>query len=83
MKLKLDSFRIYDYLGINISKADDGQHEFTQPSLIDAIINDVGIGPKQRKSVPMSTYKLLHHHMGSLPHNPCHTIITTLTTDRL
>ena len=60
-----------DYAGINIAKTDDGQYVFTQPSLIDAYINDVGIGTKQRKSAPMSAHKLLHHHLDLPPHNPC------------
>ena len=39
-----------DYVGVNISKTDDGQYVFTQPSLINAIINDVGIGTKKSPS---------------------------------
>ena len=37
---------------VNIAKTNDGQYVFTQPLLIDAVINDVGI--QQRQSVPMS-----------------------------
>ena len=57
---------------MNIAKTNDGQYVFTQPSLIDAIINDIGIQTEQRKSVPMSAHKLLHHHLDSSPHNPHH-----------
>ena len=35
-----------DYVGVNIARNNDGQYVFTQPSLINAIINDVGIGSK-------------------------------------
>ena len=45
-------------MGLNIAKTDDAQYVFIQPPLIDVIINDVGIGLKQRKPVPMSAHKL-------------------------
>lgn len=38
--------------------------------LIDSIIKDVGILPKQKKMIPISAQKLLHHHLDSPPHNP-------------
>ena len=60
----------YNYVGVNVAKSDDGQYVFTQPSLIDRIINDVVVGTKQRKSVHMSAHKLLHHFLNSLPQNP-------------
>ena len=60
-----------DYVGVNIAKPNDGQYVFTQPFLIDAIINDVRIGTKQKKLVPMSAQKLLHYHLDSPPHTPC------------
>ena len=50
----------------------DGQYVFIQSPLIDVIINDVGIGLKQRKPVPISAHKLLHHHLDSPPHNLHH-----------
>ena len=59
-----------DYVGVNIAKNKDGQYVFTQPFLIDAIINDVGMKTKQRKSVPMCAHKLFHHCLDSAPHNP-------------
>ena len=58
-----------NHVGVNIAKTDDGQYVFSQPFQINAIINDVGIGTKQRKSVPMSAHKLLHHHLNSPLHN--------------
>ena len=64
-----------DYLGVNITMTKDGQHVFTQPSLIDAIINDVGNGTKQRKPVLVSFYIITWIHN--------HTIHTTSTTDQL
>ena len=47
-----------DYVGVNIARTNDEQYVFTQPSLIDAIITDVGIGTKQKKSISMSAQKL-------------------------
>ena len=58
-------------MGVNIAKTDDRQYVFTQPSLIDAIVNDVGIETKQKKSVLMSAQKLLHYHLDYPPQNPC------------
>ena len=69
----------YDYVVVMIAKTNDGKYVFTQPSLIDVIVNDVSIGTKQRKQVTMNTHKLLHHHLDSPPH----TILTTSTTDQL
>ena len=53
------------YVSVNMGKTNDEQYVFTQLSLIDVIINDVGIGTKQRKSVLLSAHKLLHHHLDS------------------
>ena len=61
-----------DYVDVNIAKIDYDQYVFTQPLLIDMVINDVGISSKQRKPVPFSAHKLLHHHLNSPPHNPWH-----------
>ena len=63
---------INDNLGVNIAKTNDDQYLFTKPFLIDTIINDVDIGPKQRKPLQMIAHKLLHHHLDTPPHNPLH-----------
>ncbi|KAL7474418.1 hypothetical protein ACHAW6_000391, partial [Cyclotella cf. meneghiniana] len=41
-----------DYIGVNICQLRDGNYEPTQRALIDAIINDVGIGNAYFKPVP-------------------------------
>ena len=67
-----------NYVGVNIAKTTDGQYAVTHISLLDAGISYVGIGSKQKKPVPMSVQKLLHHHLDSPSHNPHH-----LTADQL
>ncbi len=41
-----------DYVGVNIKKRRDGSYEFTQRTLIDSIINDVGLMDAKVKPVP-------------------------------
>ncbi len=50
-----------DYVGVNIKKLRDGSYEFTQCSLIDSIINDVGLR-MQRSSLflPRCLYSSMH-----------------------
>ena len=49
-----------DYVGVSINKLRDGSYEFTQPALIDAIINDVGISDSRTKPVPAKVSLRLH-----------------------
>jgi hypothetical protein len=41
-----------DYVSANIKKAKDGSYEFTQHTLIDSIIQDVGLKDAKVKPVP-------------------------------
>jgi Reverse transcriptase (RNA-dependent DNA polymerase) len=58
-----------DFLGVNITRNDDGTFTLTQPSLIDSIIEEVfGKDPDalpSAKSTPMASSKLLSRHLGS------------------
>ena len=57
-------------MGVNISKSKDGIYKFTQPVLIDTIINDVGLGDKAaEKKIPINAQRLLHHHLNSEEHD--------------
>ncbi len=49
-----------DYVGVNISKLQDGSYEFTQHTLIDSIINDVGLSNSKSKPVPAKVLLQLH-----------------------
>jgi hypothetical protein len=49
-----------DYVGVNITKLQDGSYEFTQRALIDAIINDVGLMDTKVKPVPAKVSLKLH-----------------------
>jgi hypothetical protein len=49
-----------DYVGVNIKKLKNGTYEFTQKTLIDAIINDVDIGDAYTKPVPAKVTLQLH-----------------------
>ncbi|KAL7475903.1 hypothetical protein ACHAW6_001799, partial [Cyclotella cf. meneghiniana] len=49
-----------DYIGVNICQLRDGNYELTQIALIDAIINDVGIGNAYSKPVPGKVTDPLH-----------------------
>ena len=59
---------IADFLGVNVTKHDDGSFELTQPRLIDSIIEEV-FGKDQAtpspKAVPMASSKLLSKHPES------------------
>jgi hypothetical protein len=49
-----------DYVGVNIKKLQDGSYEFTQHTLIDSIINDVGLEDPKVKPVPAKVSLQLH-----------------------
>jgi hypothetical protein len=49
-----------DYVGVNISKLRDGSYKFTQRTLIDSIINDVGLSDSKSKPVPAKVLLQLH-----------------------
>ncbi len=41
-----------DYVGVSIKKNCNGFYEFTQPALVDSIIEDMGISDSKTKPVP-------------------------------
>jgi len=49
-----------DYVGINIKRMKDGSYEFNQRSLIDSIIEDVGLKDAKVKPVPAKVSLRLH-----------------------
>ncbi len=49
-----------DYKGVNIKKLTDGSYEFTQQSLIDFIIDDIGLKDAKVKPVPAKVSLQLH-----------------------
>jgi hypothetical protein len=49
-----------DYVGINVKKAKDGSYEFTQRTLTDSIIEDIGLKHAKVKSVPAKVSQRLH-----------------------
>ncbi|KAL7458293.1 hypothetical protein ACHAXS_000422, partial [Conticribra weissflogii] len=49
-----------DYVGVNVHKQADGTYNFTQRTLIDAIISDVGLKDKYTKPVPAKASLHLH-----------------------
>ncbi len=49
-----------DYVGVNVHKQADGMYNFTQRTLIDAIILDVGLKDKYTKPVPAKASLHLH-----------------------
>ena len=56
-----------DFLGVNISRMDDGKYVLTQPRLIDSVIQEVipqGL-PVSLKDIPMASSRLLSRHLDS------------------
>ncbi len=49
-----------DYVGVNISKLQDGSYEFTQRALIDSIINDIGLNKSKSKPILAKVLLQLH-----------------------
>jgi hypothetical protein len=58
-----------DYVGINIKKMCDGSYEFTQHTLIDAIIKDVNLTEAKVKQVPAKVSMPLHALKDAPPFN--------------
>ena len=57
-------------MSVNIRKSEDGTYKFTQPVLIDTIINDFGLGDTEaEKKIPINAQMLLHHHLDSEEHD--------------
>jgi hypothetical protein len=49
-----------DYVGVNIKRIKDGSYEFTQRTLINSIIKDVGLANSKSKPVPAKVLLRLH-----------------------
>ncbi|KAG7339612.1 reverse transcriptase RNA-dependent DNA polymerase [Nitzschia inconspicua] len=47
-----DEGQLSDYLGVQISMPEQGQYQFTQPHLIDSILEDLGLWPQDHKLAP-------------------------------
>ncbi len=58
-----------DYVGVNIKKMRNGSHEFTQRTLIDAIIKDVNLTDAKVKPVPAKVSMSLHAFKDAPPFN--------------
>jgi Reverse transcriptase (RNA-dependent DNA polymerase) len=60
---------IQDFLGVNITKLEDGRVELTQPHLIDQIISDLRMKDDSVKSkpIPAPSSKILGRHPDSQP----------------
>jgi len=59
-----------DYVGVNIKKLRDGSYEFTQRTLIDAIIDDVRLKDAKVKPVPAKVSLKLHAFKEEPPFDP-------------
>ncbi len=59
LKIK-DQGSLSDYVGVNIHKQADGMYNFTQCTLINAIILDIGLKDKYTKPVPAKDSLHLH-----------------------
>ncbi len=49
-----------DYVDVNITKAKDDSHEFTQCTLIDSFIEDIGLKDAKIKLIPAKASQQLH-----------------------
>jgi hypothetical protein len=60
---------LQDFLGVNIDRKEDGTIHFTQPHLIDSILEDLGLDKEnvKGKNTPASSSKLLSRHTESEP----------------
>jgi hypothetical protein len=58
-----------DYVGVNIKKLQDGSYEFTQRTLIDSIISDVGLKDAKVEPVPAKVSLQLHAFKDKPPFN--------------
>ena len=64
-----DEGNLCDYLGIHITRRDDGTLLLTQPHLIDSILADLGLNKPDAKGkpTPALTSKILHHDSNGAP----------------
>ncbi len=58
-----------DYVGVNIKELRDGTYEFTQRTLIDSIISDIGLKDAKVKPVPAKVSLWLHAFKDKPPFN--------------
>ncbi len=60
-----------DYLGIQISKQEDGSMTLSQPQLIESILQDLGLHQSDVKgrTTPALKTVLVHHGIGGTPFN--------------
>jgi Reverse transcriptase (RNA-dependent DNA polymerase) len=59
---------IKDFLGVNIEQSDDGSITFTQPHLIDKVLNATGIHDVSKiKDTPAAISPIIHQHSSSVP----------------
>lgn len=64
------SENVDDFLGVNISYEGNGQISYTQPKLIQGILDDLGLKDESlMKEVPALSTKILQKHRASLPFN--------------
>jgi hypothetical protein len=64
------SDNVDDFLSVNISYEGNGQISYTQPKLIQGILDDLGLKDKSlTKEVPVLSTKILQKHEASLPFN--------------
>ncbi|KAG7349703.1 reverse transcriptase RNA-dependent DNA polymerase [Nitzschia inconspicua] len=47
-----DEGQLSDYLGVQISMPEQGKYQFTQPQLIDSILEDLALWPQEHKLAP-------------------------------
>ena len=63
-----DEGELSDYLGVKITRQDDGTIHLTQPHLIDQIISDLGLKPNTKtKAMPALTSKVLNKDINGHP----------------
>lgn len=65
------SDKVSDFLGVKISRSDDGSYTLTQPHLIDSILGDLGLlkDTVKEKPTPALSSRILQVHSDSEEHN--------------
>jgi hypothetical protein len=64
------SDNVDDFLGVNIKYEEMGKIVFTQPKLIQSILDDLGLRDDSvTKNVPALSSKILHEYKGGIPFN--------------
>ena len=60
---------IQDFLGVNITRREDGTIEFTQPHLVDKVLEAMGLTDTRllTKDTPAASSRILHRHSSSKP----------------